>query len=67
LIKAMGKRKLYCVPMPDARIMWHLTRYFPELYRSLVKYLYRRKLWIFNPDHTNLLLPEWHKSQGDSP
>ena len=51
LIKAMGKRKLYCVPMPDARIMWHLTRYFPELYRSLVKYLYRRKLWIFNPDH----------------
>lgn len=51
LLRVMSRRKLYCVTMPDARIMWRLTRYFPELYRSLVKQLYLRKIWIFNPDH----------------
>jgi NAD(P)-dependent dehydrogenase (short-subunit alcohol dehydrogenase family) len=51
LIKTMARRKLYSVPMRDARTMWRLARYLPESYRNLLLYLYRRKLWIFNPDH----------------
>lgn len=52
LIKAMAGRKLYSVPMRDARTMWRLARYLPEGYRNFLLYLYRRKLWIFNPEHS---------------
>ena len=51
LLRSMAKRKLYSVPMRDARTMWRLKRYAPESYSRLVSYLYRHKMWVFNPEH----------------
>lgn len=47
IIKTMVRRRLYSVPMRDARTSWRLGRYFPELFRRVLLALYRRRLWIF--------------------
>ena len=51
LLKCMAKGKLYSLPMRDARTMWRLKRWAPESYSRLLRYLYRHKMWVFNPDH----------------
>ena len=48
LIQAMAKGRLYDLPQRDARLQWWLSRTFPESFRKLMLYLYRRRLWVFN-------------------
>ena len=48
LIRAMAKRRLYDLPQRDARLQWWVLRTFPETFRKLLLYLYRRRLWVFS-------------------
>ena len=48
LLKAMAKRRLYDTPQWDAKLTWVGARLLPETFRSVVLYLYRHRLWVFN-------------------
>lgn len=48
LLKAMAKRRLYDTPQWDAKLTWFGARLLPETFRSVVLYLYRHRLWVFN-------------------
>ena len=48
LVKAMAKRHMYSVPQWDAKIQWLMCRLFPESFRKLILFMYRRRLWVFN-------------------
>ena len=48
LISAMARGRMYDLPQWDARINWWLARTFPESFRRIILYLYRRRLWVFN-------------------
>jgi len=47
LVNDIARRRLYSVPMLDARISWRLKRWLPENFRRLIIFMYRHKLWIF--------------------
>ncbi len=49
LIRDMARRRLYNIPMRDARIAWRAKRWMPETFRTILGHLYRRQLWIFKP------------------
>ena len=46
-IRSMVRRELYSIPQRDARVMWRISRWLPERYRSLLRYLFHRRLWVF--------------------
>ncbi len=48
LLRAMARRRMYSLPQWDAKIQWLLCRLFPETFRKLILFLYRRRLWVFN-------------------
>ncbi|MDH4042159.1 MAG: SDR family NAD(P)-dependent oxidoreductase [Gammaproteobacteria bacterium] len=47
LVRAMARRRLYDLPQRDARLCWWMARAFPETFRKLLLFMYRRRLWIF--------------------
>jgi len=53
-IRSMEKGRLYCVPQPDARVMWALSRWLPERYRNLLTWLFDKRLWLFSPGKATL-------------
>jgi NAD(P)-dependent dehydrogenase (short-subunit alcohol dehydrogenase family) len=48
LLRAMARRRMYSLPQWDAKIQWLLCRLFPETFRKLILFMYRRRLWVFN-------------------
>ena len=48
LIKAMARRRLYDTPQWDAKLTWLSARLMPETFRSIILYMYRHRLWVFN-------------------
>ena len=47
-LRSMTRNKLYSVPQFDARLMWRISRWFPEGYRNLLTYLFNKRLWVFS-------------------
>jgi NAD(P)-dependent dehydrogenase (short-subunit alcohol dehydrogenase family) len=47
LIGAMARRRLYSLPMRDARIAWRIFRFIPETFRKILLQMYQRQLWVF--------------------
>lgn len=49
IIRSMECGKLFSIPQADGRTMWAISRWLPEKYRSLVTYLFNKRLWLFAP------------------
>ena len=48
-IVSMARGKLYSLPMRETRIAWAILRYFPEISRSVMGWMFKKKLWKFAP------------------
>jgi short-subunit dehydrogenase len=48
MMRAVEKNHLYVITQADAKWGWRIKRYFPELYTSLISYLYSNKKWIYS-------------------
>jgi len=48
LLNAMVRRRMYSLPQWDAKIQWFLSRMFPQTFRTLLSYLYRKRVWVFS-------------------
>ena len=47
VMRCARRNRLYCVPGLEMKGMWLLKRYFPEWNRTLLTYLWRKRLWHF--------------------
>ena len=48
MMRAIEKNRLYVITQADAKWGWRIKRFFPELYTSLISYLYSNKKWIYS-------------------
>ncbi len=48
MMRAIEKNHLYVITQADAKWGWRIKRFFPELYTSLISYLYSNKKWIYS-------------------